>query len=134
MNIAGKWSGTFTYGDGYTPEMHGKTVQFELILKMNGIEITGTITDEETKHLFRSAGNIFGFIENKHIFFTKQYPNLCLRNSLSGEMEVFDDEPAYDINYSGQYQSEGFFAGEWEIPPFTLYFVTENLEISGSGT
>ena len=132
MNMTGKWTGQYTYGEGYADSDHGKSVTFYLEITANGIQFEGSFTDDETKDFFDEPGILSGILENNFISFSKWYPCYWAINEW-GERKFFEDEASHEICYEGVLIEDNF-VGEWEIP---MQFVDANgpyTVINGKGT
>ena len=132
MNMSGKWTGQYTYGEGYEYLDIGKSVIFYLDITANGIEFEGIFTDDETKDIFKESGVLRGFLENNFISFSKWYPSYWEINE-DGEKKFYEEKASHEICYEGVLIDD-HFEGEWEI---SNHFVDEGgpyTEINGKGT
>lgn len=100
--LAGKWTGQYTYGDEYADDIRGLSVPFiiDITVDADG-ELAGMCVDMDEEQL---EAAVKGYIEDGYISFIKKYME-------TGSTE----EPAVpEIHYYGEYR-DGAFVGEWEI-------------------
>lgn len=132
MNMKGRWKGQYTYEENY-PAVKGKSVAFELDLSSSGVEFEGYFTDDETRHLFKTAGTLHGYLEGDTIVFSKWYPCWWGINE-AGEIIIDYKQPSQEIYYTGNLNSDGTFNGEWEIPAAFIDDEGNYTEVAGRGT
>ena len=110
--FVGKWMGTYTYGDDYDEPVKGKTVAFEMTLKLVNGTIQGECTDEESGAHFQEPASIEGSVHENSISFVKRYPYYW-QHEQNGP-RFLPKLPSQEILYSGQFVNDRF-EGEWEI-------------------
>ena len=52
MNMSGKWTGQYAYGEGYADSDFGKSVTFCLEITAAEIQFEGIFTDDDTNDFF----------------------------------------------------------------------------------
>ncbi|MFT3981150.1 MAG: hypothetical protein QM687_11815 [Ferruginibacter sp.] len=135
MNISGKWTGEYTYGETYPENVKGKSVRFQMEITVSGIDISGYFSDDESRRFFPEGGTLYGIIENSYISFTKEYPCLWYFTE-TGEIKLEENSPSQEIIYEGFFEN-GKYEGRWEIPFYEEkeeYPETEYSETLGNGT
>lgn len=113
FNMTGKWVGQYTYGNEYPESLRGKSINFLMdCVDVNGV-ISGTVTDEETSHIFNEPGTFSGFVEDNFTSFIKLYP-FHVSFDENENLSAVTEQPSHEIHYSG-YLQDGAFSGDWEI-------------------
>lgn len=113
-DIEGKWFGRLSYGPEYGPELHGQTLDFEIVFTKSAAN-DGTFTA-----LARDIGgfqpnptkaHVEGFVEHNLISFTKLYEQQFM---ISETGETVISPVNIPIEYSARYNPEfKKFIGEW---------------------
>ena len=118
--FSGEWIGTYTLGEGYANEQHGKSGTFTINAQLiNDTSISGECIDDnkqEDEHAI-----IDGFIVGNHIGFRKQYRWLYYIGK-DGGTYADKSKPGYSVAYSGLYDSKtDTFKGIWRIEKRNLW-------------
>lgn len=112
QQLAGKWIGSYTYGEDYDEPVRGKTVAFELDITLVDGKIKGECTDAEATTHFKEPATIEGALFGNTISFVKRYPHYWQHEK--GRQRFLPKLPSQEIQYSGQFVNDKF-EGEWEI-------------------
>lgn len=137
-DIAGKWEGKFSYGEGYPDEMIGSSSYFQMELKCTDEgNVTGCCQDEFTLKLFDKPASIKGFFEHGSITFIKTYPSAFFTDG-PDEIIILKDEPSHQVLYEGfliKNRTSGTFCfkGKWDIHEFRIDKTFRRMEYYGSG-
>jgi hypothetical protein len=113
-SFTGKWLGQYTYGEGYSDRLKGKSVPFTLIMEVvgNGI-LKGHCVDDGYMDEIDARAMIEGSIDGIFINFVKQYRHHWSTQADGGVQENKKRE-SHVVRYTGEYRNN-IFAGEWEI-------------------
>lgn len=119
MNLTGRWSGKYKYGDGYPKEVSGTTENFVIdIIDLNG-NITGSCLDPVVTDIENNDAVIEGSFKDRVISFIKRYKYQSLFND-DGTTFFDPAVPSCDIHYTGRlykriFSRTPYFSGEWLI-------------------
>lgn len=113
-----KYTGWFTYKDGYPEEYSTIRVDFEMELVNNKGDLIGTTIDSESKEIFPKGVPVEGFIKGKLISFKVIYPEAYYRDE-NNQLVRESGSPEHIVYYTGGYDHiKQEWSGEWEILAF----------------
>lgn len=116
MEITGTYDGFYEYGPGYLLPEFGKCVQFQVEITEENGTITGKVKEEESEFSVHHPAEIKGHIEDRSIFFIKNY----LPKTVDIE-EIIDSAPLGQANlepidHAGYIDHENkCLYGDWTI-------------------
>lgn len=111
--FSGEWHGHFTYGDGYSEIVKGKSENFIINMQVVNGEIQGFCIDDDKQS--DNSATINGFMIDMFIGFIKNYPSHYYLDQ-KGIIQKDEGGPSYTVAYSGLYdQLTAGFRGIWHI-------------------
>jgi hypothetical protein len=115
MGFNGNWKGTLIYGKGYSDNIIGKELIFELKISESNGDIIGSGRDVSGIGLNPSGFIVKRFIDESTISFIKQYKSSTYFD-LDDKLVIDAKEPSSQITYNGIYNNEtNKFEGDWDI-------------------
>jgi hypothetical protein len=110
--FTGKWVGQYTYGQGYSERLKGKSGGFTVLMEVAGDgKVTGKCLDEGVSPQLDAI--IEGSVINANINFVKRYRYHWQTDDEGSAVENKDRE-SHEVIYTGEYRNN-VFAGEWKI-------------------
>jgi hypothetical protein len=115
-DIEGTWLGTLSYGPEYGYDIHGQTLDFEIVITKspaNDGTFTGVARDIKGLGVNPTKAHIEGFVEDNLISFTKLYEQQFNFTEDGGAERANKNIP---IQYDARYNPDlGKYVGEWVI-------------------
>jgi hypothetical protein len=113
--LNGEWTGYYSYGEMYPPNLQALKCGFEMKLNTEGNILKGTCSDDDMRGKLDTPANINGNLDAHQLTFTKQYP-FAFSIDQNGTVHKDPNQAAPMIHYEGSYDAHtNTCKGLWKI-------------------